>query len=196
MKKTSVTLSELRDKIAKGELTESEAGELAELKISGKALKKTGLKLSLHLEELIRSVDPYKRKDTLAALLIAGKRRKIPHFDSPEFRNELAALILQQVESGETSICESIASLTESQVNDNCYNMTLAALLQFEETEGRWPTVEELEISVKECYPEIFESLDPHDRQWRRVRESLGLDWLSHSKAGRKIGDKNKHGAS
>jgi hypothetical protein len=174
--------SELQDGEAEGNLSEDEARKLSAFRdMNCKSCEKLAA-AAVGGNELIRSADPHLRRNWLAAMVVAGRRRRLPFYNMPEFQVELAKLISADINKGKTGFIQDLAELTGKPEVENRQSSCLAALLDFYEQEARWPTKAELRIFGEKAFPE-FLSMD--EKEWRRLRTSLGLEWLEDSPAGR-----------
>jgi hypothetical protein len=171
----SKTVGELEAGKIAGTLTEEEAADLDAITTGAIDFCR---RFYAGFDELIRSVDPHGRKNPMAAIIVAGRRRCISIFDSEEFLSDLAKRISQDIDTGKTGFMQDMAELTGKSEVENRQCCYLTALLEFRKYEERWPTKRESEESALGSFPDIFRDVD--EKEWRRIRKQLRINWLAN----------------
>ena len=169
----SKSIGELMGGEKAGTLTENEKSQLSDLRESA---IKFGRCISTGFSELIRSVDPHRRREFAAALIVAGRRRCIPIYDTKEFILDMAQHINNEIDGGGGRFLSDLNELSGMPDAENRQCLILTSLLDFYGTEERWPTIRESEEHALKLFPMYFGSID--EKEWRRLRKATQIDWL------------------
>lgn len=129
-------------------------------------------------------VDPHLKKNILAALAVAKYRHPsvADQLASSNFESLLQKTIEQEVEKGRSRVANDIADLSSRPKLPSRQFVCLAALVFFHEENCRWPTKAEFRTFGAAEFPD-FLSMD--EKEWRRLRGSLDLEWLEDGPPGR-----------
>lgn len=176
----------LLDAEKNGNLTESGKKYMKDIRDTADQI----MMISIALRLITKCVDPYGKKHTIASLFVGGSLRDFPFLNSNQASTELGYLIRLELSKGKNTISRNIADLSIVSPVFNKQEACLESIVRFYFREGYWPTKKELSVESLKQYPEQFQNFD--EKEWRRLRKSLCIEWLEDGKRGIKRGGKKK----
>jgi hypothetical protein len=180
-------LKVLLDAEEKGNLTELGEKHMQEIR----DLTNKFMIVSIVLRLITKCVDPHGKKNPIAAVSVGGRSYDFfPFLNTNKWNAALGILIGHEMTKGKNTISRDIADLSIITPVFNKQGACLLTLWTLYDMQGCWPTKKLLSIACSEIYPELFQNFD--DKEWRRLRKSLDIEWLEDGKRGVKKGGKFK----